>query len=66
MKLGIPLVVSPKDFAKEITKIYPRTVYAKAKPVPFEYVDALNGQQKGVYVIQDPLEIYTPNSSQIL
>ena len=55
--LGVPLVVSPKDFQKEQAKKYPLSIQAKAKPVPFEYVDALEGLITGPYTIVDALHI---------
>ena len=61
--LEIPLVVSRKDFENDPCKIYPYAVHAKQKPVPFEYVDALNGIQDRDYVIQNPLQVYAPQSS---
>ena len=57
--LGIPLVVSDKDFEKEKAQAYPHPVHAKQKPVPFEYVDALNGMQEKGYTIPNPMWIYT-------
>jgi hypothetical protein len=33
----------------------PYAIHAKPKSVPFEYVDALHGQQPGPYVIADAL-----------
>ncbi len=49
--LGVPLVVSSSDFENEEAKPYAYEVEAKDKPVPFEYVDALEGLQSGAYKI---------------
>ena len=57
--LAIPLVVSPADFEIEQAKKYPLSIQAKAKPVPFEYVDALGGLRNGPYTISNALHIYT-------
>ena len=51
--LGIPLVVSPADFEEEHANKYPQPIHAKAKPVPYEYVDALGGLQSGPYTIRE-------------
>ena len=55
--LGVPLVVSPADFEKEQAKKYPFSIQAKAKSVPFEYVDALGGLCNGPYTIGNALHI---------
>jgi hypothetical protein len=55
--LGVPLVVSPKDFEKEQAEKYPLSIQAKAKPVPYEYVDALGGLRSGPYTISNALYI---------
>ena len=55
--LGIPLVVSPEDFEKEQAKPYPLSIKAKAKPVPFEYVDALGSLKSGAYTIDIALHL---------
>ncbi len=57
--MGIPLVASKHDEGT-LAKPYNRTACAKQKPVPFEYVDALNGRQEGEYVIRDLLLIDKP------
>ena len=54
---GVPLVVSPTDFEKEHAEKYPLYIQAKAKPVPFEYVDALGGLESGPYAIRNALHI---------
>ncbi len=56
--LGVPLVVSSSDFERETAEKYPLFIEAKDKPVPYEYVDALSGLQKGTYTIQDALLIH--------
>ena len=55
--LGVPLVVSPEDFKEERAKPYPLSIQAKAKPVPYEYVDALDGLQSGPYIIDKALHV---------
>ena len=55
--LGVPLVVSPADFEKEQASKYPLSIQAKAKPVPYEYVDALGGLHSGPYTIGHVLHI---------
>ncbi len=62
--LRVPLVVSPSDFENEQAKPYDYALEAKDKPVPFEYVDALNGLQSGSYRIGKCLQIndITPGS----
>lgn len=54
-QLGIALVVSPSDFEHESARRYPLSIQAKAKPVPYEYVDALVGLESGPYVINNAL-----------
>ena len=56
-QLGVPPVVSSADFEKEQAEKYPLSIQAKAKPVPFEYVDALGGLRSGPYTIGDALHI---------
>ena len=56
--LGVPLVVSPADFEKEQAKKYPLSIQAKAKRIPFEYVDALGGLHSGPYIIGNALHIH--------
>ena len=56
-QLGVSLIVSPTDFENEQAEKYPLSILAKAKPVPFEYVDALGGLQSGPYTIGDALHI---------
>jgi hypothetical protein len=56
--LGVPLVVSSADFEKEQAEEYPLSIQAKAKPVPFEYVDALGGLHSGPYTIGKALHIH--------
>lgn len=55
--LGIPLVASKADFKKEKGRPYPYVLYAKEKPVPFEYVDALGNIQAGPYFIDDAVQL---------
>jgi hypothetical protein len=55
--LGIPLVCSKADFEKEVDTLYPYEVFAKEKPVPFEYVDALHGKQKGPLWDYEPIPL---------
>lgn len=57
--LGVPLLVSPSDFEKEQAEPYAHFIEAKDKPVPFEYVDALRGIQRGPYMISNTLQIRT-------
>ncbi len=49
--LGIPLVTSVSEFDNSSGIMYPSSIHAREKPVPFEYVDALGGQQEGSYSI---------------
>ena len=55
--LGIPLVCSQKHFEKAGYKSYPHSIIANGKPVPFEYVDAVEGKQAGIYAISQVLQI---------
>jgi hypothetical protein len=55
--LGIPLVISRRDFDHKHASPYPHAIEAKEKSVPFEYVDAKNGIETGPYVIDDVLQI---------
>ena len=59
LSLGVPLTVGREHFeSKEIIQ-YPHPLFAKGKPVPFEYVDALRSIQSDTYRLENVTQIPT-------